>query len=125
MPFKIFTTFLLICCTYFPIFAQWTQYKTPNYSLADGRIIQKDASTLYAQNSYFYVSHDLGSTWKKVSKAFMGVRDFLLQGNTLWVNDSGNIYKSDNEGAAWTRLTNIPITGRVQIEGMAVGSKDK
>lgn len=106
------------------LFAQWEQYKTPRSSIANARIIRKGANTLFAQNHSIYVSYNLGDTWKKVSKAFSDTRSFMIQGNTLWINDGASLYKSQNDGVSWQRITNIPLTGKAQIEGMALGQKD-
>jgi len=94
----------------------WTQADTELTGFPSFGGFAKVGSTIYAYGLGVAKSTDDGATWVKSDSgmaAYFGVAGFAAIGSTLFAGGGypNAIYKSTNDGAHWTTVTNLPSGG--------------
>jgi photosystem II stability/assembly factor-like uncharacterized protein len=79
---------------------------------------------LFGDTTFIYKSTDSATTWNLLTMP-AGVTNPEIIGNhdaRLYIKEGPNVYKTDNEGGAWTAVTNIGLTDVIQIGGTTTTS---
>jgi|GEM_PF-6803419 len=83
-----------------------------NYGLTtnDIRVIKRDGGVFYL-GSYiggFFVSYDQGNKWHMANTRLSNtnIRDIAISGNSVYLATENGLYKTENKGQSFKRLTN-------------------
>jgi len=101
---------IILVVSIHPLKADWEQMSGPGGGLI-GALCVKDSMVFAGTGNKIYRSDDNGENWILVNAGLeeMRIHSFAVNGNMIFAGSrehmSGGIYRSDNDGIHWTRIT--------------------